>query len=126
MKRSGSKEKLLVQAATAPPENLGSTSLSLLFPTLPLLQDQTTDKEAETDDEVHVWVRNAMRFGASSTGEAGKPTGSPKAPAGSSSSISSVSVSKQATARQVAAELIRHGDLSLSVPLLSSSGSISG
>ncbi len=65
-----------------------------------------------------------MKFGFSSTGEAGKPTGSPKAPAGSSSSSSSVSGSKQATARQVAAELIRHGDLSLSAPFLSSSGSL--
>jgi hypothetical protein len=54
--------------------------------------------------------------------EAGKPAGSPKPPAGSSSSSSSSSVSKQATARQVAAELIRLGDTSLSAPLLSASG----
>ena len=51
--------------------------------------------------------------------EAGKSAGSPKPPAGSSSSSS---FSKQATARQVAAELIRLGDTSLSVPLLSASG----
>jgi hypothetical protein len=54
--------------------------------------------------------------------EAGKSAGSPKPPAGSSSSSSSSSVSKQATARQLAAELIRLGDTSLSAPLLSTSG----
>jgi hypothetical protein len=54
--------------------------------------------------------------------EAGKSAGSPKPPAGSSSSSSSSSVSKQATARQVAAELIRLGDTSLSAPFLSASG----
>jgi hypothetical protein len=92
IKRSGSKEKLLVLAAAAPPENLGSTSLSL-SPTLPLLQDQATAKEEETDDEVDLRVKSAMRLGPSSTGEAGKSTGSPKAPAGSSSSP--ISGSKQ-------------------------------
>ncbi len=54
--------------------------------------------------------------------EAEKSAGSPKPPAGSTSSPSSSSVSKQATARQVAAELIRLGDTSLSAPLLSASG----
>ncbi len=54
--------------------------------------------------------------------EAGKSAGSPKPPAGSSSSSSSSSVSKQATARQLAAELIRLGDTSLSAPPLSASG----
>jgi hypothetical protein len=56
--------------------------------------------------------------------EAGKPAGSPKPPVGSSSSSSSSSVSKQATARQVAAELIRLGDTSLSAPPLSTSGTV--
>ncbi len=47
MKHSGSKEKLLAQAATTPLENLGSTSLSLP-PTLPTLQQgSTTDKEED-------------------------------------------------------------------------------
>jgi hypothetical protein len=58
------------------------------------------------------------------TVEAGKPAGSPKPPAGSSSSSYSSSVSKQATARQVAAELIRLGDTSLSAPLHSTSGTV--
>jgi hypothetical protein len=48
MKHSGSREKLFAQAATEPPENLGSTSLSL-SPTLPLEQGSTTNKEGETD-----------------------------------------------------------------------------
>jgi hypothetical protein len=48
MKRFGSKEKLLAQAATAPPESLGSASLSF-FRTFPLLQGQATAKEEETD-----------------------------------------------------------------------------
>ncbi len=123
MKRSGSKEKLLVQAATAPPENLGSASLSL-SPTLPFLQDQAIAKEKEADDEVDLWVKNAMRLGPSSTSEAEKSTVSPRrGPAGSSSSFSSISVNKQATPRQVAAELLfRRGDLSLSAPFHSASG----
>ncbi len=55
--------------------------------------------------------------------EAEKPAGSPKPPAGSSSSSSSSSsVSKQATARQRAAELIRLGDTSLSASPFSASG----
>ncbi len=124
MKRSGSKEKLLAQAATAPPENLSSTSLSH-SPTLPLQQDTETDtKEGDTDGRIDLWVRSAMRLGRPFTDEAGKPTGSLKAPARSSSSSSSSSVSKQATARQVAAELIRPGDLSLSAPLISASGTM--
>ncbi len=103
-------------------ENLSSTSLSLP-PTLPLQQDSTTDKEAETGEEVDLWVKNAMRFGPPITiSEEGKPTGSSKASAGSTSSSSAVSGSKQATARQVAAELIRQGDLSLSAPFFSESG----
>jgi hypothetical protein len=64
MKRSGSKEKLLAQVAAASPKNLGSTSLSLSS-TLPLLQDQATANEEETDDEGDLWVRNTMRLGPS-------------------------------------------------------------
>ncbi len=69
-------------------------------------------------------MKNAMmRLGPSSTGEVGKPTGSPKAPARASSSSSSISSSKQATARQVAAELIRRGEICLSAPFHSAPGS---
>jgi hypothetical protein len=46
MKHSGSREKLFAQAATAPQENLRSTSLSL-SPTLPLQQGSFTNKEGE-------------------------------------------------------------------------------
>jgi hypothetical protein len=61
MKHSGSREKLLAQAATAPPVNLGSTSLSLP-PTLPLQQGSTTSKEEETDSNIDRWVRNQQRL----------------------------------------------------------------
>jgi hypothetical protein len=121
MKRSGSKDKLLGQAVTAQLENSSFTSLSL-SPTPSLLQDEAIAKENEVDDEVDIWVKNAMRLGPSSTGEAGKSTDSPKAPAGSSSSSSFIYVCKQATQRQVALELIRRGDLSLSAPFHSASG----
>jgi hypothetical protein len=118
MKHSGSREKLLAQAATEPAKNSGSLSLSL-SPTLPLQQGSTTDKEEETDSDVDRWVRNQQRLRPPPTDETGKPAGSPKTPAGSSSSSSFGSVDKQATARQVAAELIRHGDLSPSSSLVS-------
>ncbi len=65
-----------------------------------------------------------MRLGPPFTDGAGKPAGSPKTAAGPSSSSSSSSVGKQVTARQVAAELIRHGDPSLSAPLISASGTL--
>ncbi len=123
MKHSGSREKLLAQAAVEPAKNSGSSPLSL-SPTLPLQQDSTTDKEGETDSDVDRWVRSQQRLRPPPTDEAGKPAGSPKPPAGSSSSSSLSSVNKQATARQVAAELIRHGDLSLSSSLVSASGNM--
>jgi hypothetical protein len=123
MKHSGSREKLFAQTATEAAKNSGSTSLSL-SPALPLQQGSTTDKEGETDSEVDHWVRNQQRLRPPPTDERGEPAGSPKTPAGSSSSSSFSSVNKQATARQVAAELIRHGDISLSAPLLSESGNM--
>jgi hypothetical protein len=121
MKPSGSREKLIALAATASPANLGSTSLSLST-TLPLRQDSTTDKEGETDSDVDRWVRSQQRLRPPPTVETGKPAGSPNPPAGSSSSSPLSSVNKQATARQVAAELIRQRDISLSSSLVSASG----
>jgi hypothetical protein len=116
MKRSGSKlidkERLHGNATIAQQEDLRSTPFFLAL-TLPLLQDQEVTKEKEASEDIDLWVKNAMRLGSSSTGEAGKSTGSPKAPAGFSFSSSSAPCTRQATARQVAAELIRRGDLSL-------------
>jgi hypothetical protein len=125
MKHSGSREKLLSLAATASPSSLGSTPLSLST-TLPLRQDSTTGKEEVTDSDLDRWVRGQnewaqQRLRRTPTVEAGKPTGSPKPPAGSSSFPPLSSVDKQATARQVAAELIRQEDLSLSSSLVSAS-----
>jgi hypothetical protein len=117
MKPSGSREKLFALAATASPASLGSTSLSFST-TLPLRQDTATDKEEETDSDIDRWVRGQnewakQRSKGTPTVEAGKSAGSPKPPAGSSSFSPLSSVDKQATARQVAAELIRQKDLSL-------------
>ncbi len=82
-----------------------------------------------TDSDIEQGMRGQEEWGRqrkkrTPAVEAGKSAGSPKPPAGSSSSSSSSSVSKQATARQVAAELIRLGDTSLSAPLLSTSGTV--
>jgi hypothetical protein len=123
MKPSGSREKLFALAATASPASLGSTSLSLST-TFPLRQDSTTDKEEETDSDGDRWVGNQQRLRPPPADESGKSAGSPKTPAGSSSSSSLSSASKQETARQVAAELIRLGDTSLSAPLFSTSGAM--
>jgi hypothetical protein len=123
MKTSGSKEKLLSLAATESPANLGSNSLPLSHsPPYPTRQETT-------DSDIDHWMKgqhewDQQRIKRTPTVEAGKLAGSPKPPAGSSSSSSSSSVSKQATARQVAAELIRLGDTSLSAPLLSASGTV--
>jgi hypothetical protein len=121
MKPSGSREKLFAQAATASPANLGSTP-----PPLSHLQPCPKHKDT-TDSDVEKWMREIEEWGRQRKSrivnvEAGKSAGSSKPPAGSSSSSSSSSFSKQATARQVAAELIRLGDTSLSAPLLSASG----
>ncbi len=126
MKPSGSREKLFALAATASPASLGSTSLSLST-ILPMGQDSTTDKEEETDSDVDRWVKGQnecaqQRLRRTPTVEAGKPAGSPKPPAGSSSLSPLSSVDKQATARQVAAELIRQEDLSLLSSPVSASG----
>jgi hypothetical protein len=121
MKSSGSREKLFALAATASPANLGSTPL-------PLSHLQPCPKHKDTtDSDIEKWMRGQEEWGRQRKSrivnvEAGKSAGSPKPPAGSSSSSSSSSFSKQATARQVAAELIRLGDTSLSAPLLSASG----
>jgi hypothetical protein len=126
MKASGSRDKLFATAATAPSAALGSTSLSLVP-----LHLQPCPKQDATGTDVEQWMRAQEEWGRQraakkaqgvSAVEAGKPAGSPKPPAGSFSSSSSSSVSKQATARQRAAELIRLGDTSLSASLLSASG----
>jgi hypothetical protein len=111
MKPSGSREKLFALAATASPANLGSTPL-------PLSHLQPCPKHKDTtDSDIEQWMRGQEEWGRqrksrTTNVEAGKSAGSPKPPAGSSSSSSSSSASKQATARQVAAELIRLGDTS--------------
>ncbi len=120
MKPSGSREKLFALAATASPANLSSTSL-------PLSHYQPCPKHKDTtDSDIEQWMKGQEEWGRqrkrrTTAVEAGKSAGSPKPPAGSSSSSS---VSKQATARQVAAELIRLGDTSLSAPLLNTSGTV--
>jgi hypothetical protein len=111
MKTSGSKEQLSALAATESPADLGSTSLPLShYPPYPTHQ-------GTTDSDIERWMRGQEEWGRQRKSrtpavEAGKPAGGPKPPAGSSSPSSSSSVSKQATARQVAAELIRLGDTS--------------
>jgi hypothetical protein len=122
MKPSGSREKLFALAATASPASVGSTSFSLST-TLPLRQDTATDMEGDTDSDIdrcgrgqNEWAQQRLK--RTPTVEAGKSAGSPNFPAGSSSFPPPLgSVDKQATARQVAAELIRQKDLSLSAPL---------
>jgi hypothetical protein len=126
MKASGSRDKLFATAAIAPLAALGSTSLSLVP-----LHLQPCPKQDATGTDVEQWMRAQEEWGRQraskkalnvSAVEAGKPAGSPKPPARSSSSSSSSSVSKQATARQRAAELIRLGDTSLSASPFSVSG----
>jgi hypothetical protein len=127
MKASGSRDKLFATAATAPSAALGSTSLSLAQH----LHLQPCPKQDASDSDIVQWMRGQEEWGRQRAArkalgapavEAGKPAGSPKPPEGSSSSSPSSSVSKQATARQRAAELIRLGDTSLSASLLSASG----
>jgi hypothetical protein len=123
MKPSGSREKLFAQAATASPANLGSTSLPLShYPPYPTHQ-------GTLDSDIERWMRGQEEWGRQHIRRtpavvAGKPAGSRKPPAGSSSSSSSSSVGKQATALQIAAELIRLEDTSLSAPLLSASETV--
>jgi hypothetical protein len=121
MNRSGSRERLQGNAANS--QRVDSDSISpSLAPTLPLLQDQEDAKEEETGEGDALWVENAMRLDPSTTGEARKSTGSPKTPAGSSSSSSSAPGNRQATARDIAAELIRREKLSLFAPSHNTSG----
>jgi hypothetical protein len=126
MKPSGSRDKLFATAATTPPAKLGSTSLPLAH-----LHLQPCPKQDASDSDIMQWMGGQEKWGRQAAAkrtqrapavEAGKSAGSPKPPAGSSSSSSSSSGSKQATARQLAAELIRLGDTSPSAPLLSASG----
>jgi hypothetical protein len=117
MKPSGSREKLFAIAATASPANLDSTSLPLSHF---VVQGGIESDSVQWEKGLQEWSK--QRKSKIVNVEAGKSAGSPKPPAGSSSSSSSSSVSKQVTARQVAAELIRLGDTSLSAPLLSASG----
>ena len=119
MKASGSRDKLFALAATAAPADLGSTSL------LPIHLQPCPKHKDTTDSDIEKWMKGQEEWGRQRSFtqrksrivdvDAGKSAGSPKPPAGfSSSSSSSSSVSKQATARQRAAELIRLGDTSLS------------
>jgi hypothetical protein len=125
MNRSGSRERLHGNAANAQQEDSASTSPSLA-PTLPLLQGKEEVQEiVETSQDDNLWVENAMKLCPSTTVKARKSTGSPTAPAGSSSSSSSAAGNGQATALDIAAELIRRGDISLSAASHSTSGTLS-
>ena len=128
MKASGSRDMLFATAATAPSTALDSTSLSLADH----LRLLPCPKQDASDSDVLQWMKAQEEWGRQRAAKkalgvpaegAEKPAGSPKPPAGSSSSSSSSSsVSKQATARQRAAELIRLGDTSLSASPFSVSG----
>jgi hypothetical protein len=117
MKPSGSRDKLFATAATVSPAKLDSTYLLL-----PHFDVQGGMESDSAQWQKGLLDRSNQRKSKIVNVEAGKSAGGPKPPAGSSSSSSSSSVSKQATARHVAAELIRLGDTSLSAPLLSASG----
>jgi hypothetical protein len=117
MKPSGSRDKLFATAATVSSAKLDSASLPLSHF---VVQDGIEKDSVQWQKGLQ--ERSNQRKGKIVNVEAGKSAGSPKPLAGSSSSSSSSSVSKQATARQVAAELIRIGNTSLSAPLLSASG----
>jgi hypothetical protein len=117
MKSSGSRDKLFPTAATASSAKLDSTSLPLAHFVV----------QGGMEKDIVQWQKGLQEWSNQRKSrvvnvEAGKSAGSPKPPAGSSSSSSSSIVNKQATARQVAAELIRHGDTSLSAPLLNAPG----
>ena len=105
MKPSGSREKLFAIAATASLAKLDPTSLPLSHF---VVQGGMESDSVQWEKGLQEWSN--QRKSKIVNVEAGKSAGSPKPPAGSSSSSSSSFVSKQATARQVAAELIRLGD----------------
>jgi hypothetical protein len=118
MRSSGSRDKLFATAATVSPAKLDSTSLPLAHF---VVKGGMEKDSGQWEKGLQEWSK--QRKSKVVNVEAGKSAGSPKPPAGFPSSSSSSSVSKQATARQHAAELIRLGDTSLSAPLLSASGS---
>ncbi len=99
MRPSGSRDKLFATAATASSAKSDSTSLPLAHF---VVQGRKESDNVQSEKGLQEWSN--QRKSKIVNVEAGKSAGSPKPPAGSSSSSSSSVVSKQATARQVAAE----------------------